>query len=57
MRWLPASLGAALLGMFADSFLGAGLERRGLLNNDSVNFLGTLVSAVASAWLIRFWLT
>jgi uncharacterized protein (TIGR00297 family) len=51
MRWLLISLGAGILGMFADSFLGAWLERRGLLNNDSVNFLSTLVSAVASSWL------
>ncbi len=50
-RWLPVSVGAALLGMVVDSFLGATLERRGLLNNDSVNFLSTLVSAVASSWL------
>ncbi len=49
--WLSISLGAAVLGMFADSFLGAWLERRGLLNNDSVNLLSTLVSAVASSWL------
>jgi uncharacterized protein (TIGR00297 family) len=48
---LFVSVGAAVLGMVADSFLGAGLERRGLLNNDSVNFLSTLVSALASSWL------
>jgi uncharacterized membrane protein len=29
----------------ADSFMGAWLERRRLLNNDSVNFLGTVVAA------------
>lgn len=51
VRWLGVSVGAALLGMVVDSFLGATLERRGLLNNDSVNFLSTLVSAVASSWL------
>ena len=50
-RWLAVSVGAALLGMVVDSFLGAWLERRGLLNNDSVNFLGTLVAAVAAALL------
>lgn len=48
---LLVSIGAAVIGMVADSFLGAGLERRGLLNNDSVNFLSTLVSALASSWL------
>lgn len=50
-HWLPVSVGAAFLGMVVDSFLGATLERRGLLNNDSVNFLSTLVSALASSWL------
>jgi uncharacterized protein (TIGR00297 family) len=52
LHWLPISVGAALLGMIMDSFLGAWLERRGLLNNNSVNFLSTLVTAVASSWLI-----
>lgn len=37
---------AAFSGMIADSFLGALLERRKLLNNDLVNFLGTLVAAL-----------
>jgi len=50
-RWLPISAGAGVLGMIVDSFLGAWLERRHLLNNDSVNFLSTLVAAVASFWL------
>lgn len=36
---------AALCGTIADSFLGAWLERRKLLNNDLVNFLSTLVAA------------
>ena len=48
---LLVSVGSAVFGMVVDSFLGAVLERRGLLNNDSVNFLSTLVSAVASFWL------
>ena len=34
--------------MIADSYLGALLERRKLLNNDAVNFLGTLVAAGAA---------
>jgi uncharacterized protein (TIGR00297 family) len=51
VRWLAFSVGAAVAGMIVDSFLGATLERRGFLNNDSVNFLSTLVSAVASSWL------
>jgi uncharacterized protein (TIGR00297 family) len=44
-RWLGISIVAALAGMIADSYLGALLERRKLLNNDAVNFLGTLVAA------------
>jgi uncharacterized protein (TIGR00297 family) len=43
----------AILGLFADSFLGATLERRGWLNNDAVNFLSTLVAAVAAGWLVQ----
>jgi uncharacterized protein (TIGR00297 family) len=39
------SLVAALMGVTCDSYLGAGLESRGILNNNSVNFLGTLTSA------------
>ncbi|OLB85306.1 MAG: hypothetical protein AUI17_05980 [Acidobacteriales bacterium 13_2_20CM_2_55_5] len=45
-KWLGISAVAAVLGMFADSYLGASLQRRGVLNNDSVNFLSTLLSAV-----------
>jgi len=45
--------GCGTLGLFADSLLGATLERRGWLNNDAVNFLSTLVAAVAAAWLVQ----
>lgn len=38
-------IAAATLGLFADSFLGALWERPGYLNNDSVNFLSTLLAA------------
>jgi uncharacterized protein (TIGR00297 family) len=38
---------AGLVGMFADSFLGALLEGRSL-SNDAVNFLGTLSAAVTA---------
>jgi uncharacterized membrane protein len=31
--------------MLLDSYLGAGLERRGRLNNDAVNFIGTVAAA------------
>jgi uncharacterized protein (TIGR00297 family) len=40
---------AAVVGFFVDSFLGAVLERRGWLNNDAVNFLSTLASALLAA--------
>jgi uncharacterized protein (TIGR00297 family) len=50
-RWLSICVISALLGMFLDSFLGAWLERRRLINNDLVNFLGTLIAAVAAFWL------
>jgi uncharacterized membrane protein len=50
-KWLGVALTAAAAGMLADSYLGALLERRRLLNNDTVNFLGTLV-AVGIAWLL-----
>lgn len=55
-QWLPISIGAAVLGMIADSFLGAGLERRGLVNNDIVNFMGTLTAAATAFWLARVYL-
>ena len=49
--WMAISAFAAILGMIGDSFLGAWLERRHLVNNDSVNFLGTLIAALAAFWL------
>ena len=49
--WLAISAGAGVMGMVADSFLGAWLERHRLVNNDLVNFLGTLVAALAALWL------
>lgn len=43
---------AGVCGMVVDSFLGATLERRGYLNNDAVNLLGTATAAgVAWVWL------
>lgn len=50
-RWTVIAVTAAVAGTVADSYMGAWLERRGLLNNDSVNFLSTLV-AVGVAWLL-----
>ncbi|HWY57501.1 MAG TPA: DUF92 domain-containing protein [Terriglobales bacterium] len=52
LRWLGTSIIAALAGMIADSFLGALLERRKLLNNDAVNFLGTLIAAATASLLV-----
>lgn len=49
--WSGAVAGAAVLGMFADSFLGALLERRGALNNEAVNLLSTLLAGTL-AWLL-----
>jgi uncharacterized protein (TIGR00297 family) len=51
-RWLGVSIVAAVVGMIADSFLGALLERRKLLNNDAVNFLGTFVAAATASLLV-----
>jgi uncharacterized protein (TIGR00297 family) len=45
------AIAAGVLGMFADSYLGAILERRGLLGNDTVNFLSTLIAAIAATIL------
>ncbi len=42
---------AAVAGLFADSWLGAVLERRGLLNNDAVNFLATFIAALLAYWI------
>lgn len=50
-KWLGTSVAAAVLGMVADSYLGAWGERRQLLNNDTVNFLSTLIAAGAASLL------
>jgi uncharacterized protein (TIGR00297 family) len=44
-RWLALCTAAGVIGMLADSVLGAWLERRGWLNNDQVNLTGTLIAA------------
>ena len=36
---------AGILGTFFDSLLGATIERRGLIGNNTVNFLSTLAAA------------
>jgi uncharacterized protein (TIGR00297 family) len=54
-KWLPVAAGGAIVAMLADSFLGAVLERRSLLNNDGVNFLSTLLSAlIPCIWVTYF---
>jgi len=40
--WIPA---AGVFGMLVDSLLGAALQRRGWMNNEAVNFCGTLMAA------------
>ena len=49
--WVWPAAAAGLVGMVADSFLGAVLERRGRLGNDAVNFLGTVLAAVVAVGL------
>jgi uncharacterized protein (TIGR00297 family) len=43
-------LAAGIAGLFADSLLGATLERMGWLNNDAVNLLSTLVAALIAGY-------
>lgn len=50
-RWLGSSIAGAVVGMIADSYLGASLERRGILGNNWVNLLGTLVAAGVASLL------
>lgn len=45
VKWLGLSVLAAVVGIITDSYLGALLERRQVLNNNAVNFLSTLVAA------------
>ena len=52
-RWIAVIVAAAVLGMFADSYLGAWLERRRRLNNDQVNFLSTMIAALLAVLLVR----
>jgi uncharacterized protein (TIGR00297 family) len=51
VSWVCISIIAAVAGTIADSYLGALLERRKLLTNDAVNFLGTLIAAISASLL------
>lgn len=52
-NWLGLSILAAVAGNLIDSFLGALLQRRNLLNNDAVNFLSTVFAAMLALLLLR----
>jgi len=52
LNWLGVSIIGAVAGMIGDSFLGALLEQRKVLNNDGVNFLGTLIAACVAALMV-----
>jgi uncharacterized protein (TIGR00297 family) len=49
--WIPALSG--VLGMLADSYLGAWLERAGRVGNDAVNFISTAVAAAIAISVLR----
>ncbi|HWX94919.1 MAG TPA: DUF92 domain-containing protein [Terriglobales bacterium] len=50
-RWLWVAVACGVVGMLLDSYLGARFERRGRLNNDAVNFIGTAAAALAGIFL------
>ncbi len=50
-HWLLPAAAAGVLGMLVDSFLGASLERRRLLNNDAVNLLSTIAAVLFALFL------
>jgi uncharacterized protein (TIGR00297 family) len=52
-KWAGLAIIAGTAGMITDSYMGALLERRGWLNNDAVNFLGTIVAAGSAMLLLR----
>ena len=49
--WRPASIcaAAAVVGMTADSLLGATAERRGIFDNNAVNFSSTAIAALTAS--------
>jgi uncharacterized protein (TIGR00297 family) len=54
VRAIGVLIAAAMIGMFFDSLLGATLERRGALDNNSVNFAGTAMAAFAAVAIVRY---
>jgi uncharacterized protein (TIGR00297 family) len=48
----PICAASGVLGMIADSFLGATLERRGMLGNNAVNFASTATAAVLAFLIV-----
>jgi uncharacterized protein (TIGR00297 family) len=50
-KWVPVASLAGVTGMLLDSVLGATLERKAVLNNDQVNFLGTLSAALVALFV------
>ena len=50
-KWTAIAMFAAIFGMLIDSVLGASFEQRKILDNDRVNFLGTLTAAVVAVAL------
>jgi uncharacterized protein (TIGR00297 family) len=44
---------AGTIGNFADSILGASLERKGIIGNNAVNFLNTLIASLSAFLLLK----
>lgn len=53
--WMWLVMAAGVVGMLADSLLGALLERPGRLSNDTVNFAGTAIAAALAAGYLALW--
>ena len=51
-KWFPISACVAVMATLADSLMGALLERRGAVNNDTVNFLSTALAAATAVLLV-----